>query len=80
MHARSPKRSKLRSTERVRRHRAREKIFERCATIVIGPEVISFLIDKRLLNAGDLENRQRLGKACERALKIVAGVPMERIS
>jgi hypothetical protein len=57
------------STESVRRSRAREKAFERCATITVWSSLATLLIDLGLLKESELEDRKALARACEALLR-----------
>lgn len=58
-------------TATVRQRRCRERLqrHERCASITIGPDVASAMVDMKLLRDTELENPKRLAEASEAALR-----------
>jgi len=60
------------AAQRMRDLRAREDAHQRRPTITVGPDVTTVQVELGMLSKDDLENNQRLGKACEEALKMWA--------
>jgi hypothetical protein len=71
-HRRNLKPKDLTVVIRMRRYQARLQAHERRPCVTVGPTITNLMIELELLDPNDLENSQRLGKACETALAMWA--------